>query len=216
LPVLQGRGSCHTRASRVHRAPRMHLTLHAALSPPSHAGQLLAALLGPSMTGGDARWIPRGPVRLFMATNVTMFSAITHPIATVCAPACRPVAVTHAAQRAAMRCNEAQRAHRLANHPPALFASVLMPPPAPSGSSSCGPQKNPAEPQAREARGAAVGGSATRSRSHEGSPTQRRSTSQPVPRSTAAPRSGGSHLAPPALSGGSHLAPRRLLAGGPA
>ncbi len=126
------------------------------------------------------------------------------------------------------RCNKAQRAHRLANHPPALLASVLMPPPAPSRSSSCGPQKNPAEPQAREASGAAVGGSATRSRSHDGSPTQRRSTSQPVPRSTAAPRSGGSRLAPPRLvvgvpfstaaplSRGSHLAPRRLLAGGPA
>ena len=187
---------------RVHAAPRMHLTLHAALSPLSHAGKPLAALLGPSMTGGDAGWLPRG--RLSMVTYVTIFSAITHPIATVCAPACRPVAVTHAAQRAATRCNEAQRAHRLANHPPALFASVLMPPPAPSGSSSCGPQKNPAEPQAGEARGAAVGDSAIRSRSHDGSPTQRQSTSQPVPLSTAAPCSGGSHLAPP-----------RLLAGGP-
>ncbi len=123
------------------------------------------------MTGGDAGWLPRGPVRLLMATNVTMFSAVIHPIATVCAPACRPVAVTHAAQRAATRCNEAQRAHRLANHPPALVASVLMPLPAPSGSSSCGPQKNPAEPQALEARGAAVGGSAIRSRTHHGSLT---------------------------------------------
>ncbi len=33
------------------------------------------------------------------------------------------------------------------------------------------PQKNPAEPQAREARGAAVGGSAIRSRTHHGSLT---------------------------------------------
>ncbi len=188
----------------MHRAPRMHLTLHAALSSLSHAGKPFAALFGPSMTGGDAGWLPRGPVRLSMGTYVTIFSAIAHPIATVCAPACRPVAVTHAAQRAAMRCNEAQRAHRLANHPPALVASVLMPLPALSGSSSCGPQKKPAEPQAREARGAAAGGSATRSRSHNGSPTQRRSTSLPVPLSTTALRSGGSHLAPP-----------RLLAGGP-
>ncbi len=78
----------------MHRAPRMHLTLHAASRSLSLAGKPFAAMLGPSMTGGDAGWLPRGPVRLLMATNVTMFSAITHPIATVC---------THAAQRAATR-----------------------------------------------------------------------------------------------------------------
>ena len=167
------RGSCHMRASGVHAAARMHLTLHAALLSLSHAGKPVAALLGTSMAGGKAGGIPRGPVRLLVETNVAL--------------ACRPVAVTHAAQLL-----QPSAACAPAGEPSASFARIRLD--AAASAARKLQLRTPEETsltQIREALGAAVGDSAVRSRSHDGSPIQRRSTSQPVPLSTATLLAGG-------------------------